>query len=371
MPRSKPGAKEPRPRPRPEGRRGFTVVELVIAIAVSAVVVVTIGTVLSRISRGRDAARLRLDAVTRANAALENVRRDLASVVRDGDLFNTRILLLDGMTVTPYGTMDRDEVLVYNNRLRPLRRDDYAGEGGEYESQYRVEDDSAGSVLWLRRDPVPDENGLGGGLALPSVDGVVGVSIEAYDGEAWYPDWDSDEMGLPWALRVTVTATGDEPGGEPTEPNRALASLRTQIPIDRIIPPPEPPEEGADGAAGEDPLAGLTPEQRAAIEQAGGLPPGAEIALPGGGGQVAGGGGGGRRPGGDRGPGGEGRPPGGGGGGSMGGEAGRPAQGFGGSGRPSGSRGPNGRGNLSSGGGVMGGAPTGYMGTRAPRGGRG
>jgi len=201
---------------RPERRirllGGFTIVELVIAIAVSAVVVITIGTVLSRISRGRDAARLRLDAVTRANAALEGVRRDLASVVRDGDLFNTRVLLLDGTAFTAYGPMDRDEVLVYNNRLRPLQRDAYAGEGGEYESHYRVSDDPDGSALWLRRDAVPDENGVGGGVAIPSVDGVVGVSIEAYDGEAWYPDWDSDEMGLPWALRVTVTATGDEAG---------------------------------------------------------------------------------------------------------------------------------------------------------------
>ena len=37
--------------------RAFTIIELVIAIAVSAMVVVTIATVLSRISRGRDAAR--------------------------------------------------------------------------------------------------------------------------------------------------------------------------------------------------------------------------------------------------------------------------------------------------------------------------
>ena len=345
---------------------GFTVVELVIAIAVSAVVVITIGTVLSRISRSRDVARMRLDAVTRAGAALETVRRDLASVIRDGDLFNTRVMLLDGTAFTAYGSMDRDEVLIYNNRLRPLQRDAYAGEGGEYESQYRVADDADGSVLWLRRDPVPDENGLGGGVAIPSVDGVVGVSIEAYDGEAWYPDWDSDEMGLPWALRVTVTATGDEPGAEPSDPNRSLASLRTQIPIDRIVPPPEPPEEG-EGAAGDDPLAGLTPEQRAAVEAAGGLPPGAEAGLPGGDAAIGGGMNG--QPG--R-PGRPGRPGGGGFGGEVGGPGGGPGTGFGGGSRRPG-RGPgmSGGGSLSSGGGIMGGPIGGYMGSRGPRGGRG
>jgi hypothetical protein len=146
--------------------------------------------------------------------------------------------------------MEQDEVLIYSNRLRPIKRDAYQGEGGEYETQYRIVRDGDGDVLWLRRDPAPDDNGEGGGIALPVVEGVVGVSIEAYDGESWYPDWDSDSMGLPWALRITVTATGDAPGAEPSPPNRALAVLRTQISIDRIVPPPPPEEsEGEDGLA--------------------------------------------------------------------------------------------------------------------------
>lgn len=227
--------------------RGFTIMELVVAISVSAIVVVTISTVLSRIGRARDVTRTRLDAVTRATAAMDSLRRDLSSIVRSADLFDTRLVLLDGQNYSDYGPMDRDEVLIYNTRLRPMQRDEYQGEGGEYESQYRVMDDADGSVLWMRRDAVPDENGEGGGIAMPTVDGIVGVSIEAYDGESWYPDWDSDELGLPWALRITVTATGDMPGGEVSEPGKALAVLRTQVPIDRIVPPPPPPEEDESG----------------------------------------------------------------------------------------------------------------------------
>ena len=223
--------------------RGFTIVELVVAIAVSAIVIVTVSSALSRISKTRDVARTRLEAVTRANAALDAIRRDIASVVRDGDLFYTRVLLRDAPAFTEYGQVDRDEILVFNNRLRPMRRDEYAGEGGEYESQYRIEDDRQGSVLWMRRDAVPDENGEGGGMAIPMVEGIVGLQIEAYDGESWYPDWDSDVFGLPWALRVTVLATGESPDNPATDPQRATVSLRTQIPIERIVPPPPPPEE--------------------------------------------------------------------------------------------------------------------------------
>jgi type II secretion system protein J len=283
---------------RPAG--GFTVIELVIAIAVSAIVVITIGSVLSRVSQTRDIARAHLDAVSRANAALDALRSDLASVIRDEDLYNSRVLLLDGTGYSTLGPTDRDEVLVYNNRLRPMRRDDYQGEGGEYESQYRL--DANDGVLWMRRDAVPDQNGEGGGMALPVVDGVVGISIEAYDGEAWYPDWDSDVMGLPWALRVSVTAVG----GELDDPDRVPRSvtLRTQIPIDRVVPPPQLTEEeeaaaGDDAAAGADDAAangdaasGAGQTGGAASGVGGGAPVGPGMGGPGMGGSGMGGGGG-------------------------------------------------------------------------------
>ena len=339
----------------PASRRGFTIVELVIAIAVSAMVIVTVSTALSRISKTRDVARTRLDAVTRANAALDAVRRDLVSVVRDGDLFYSRVLLFDGASFTPYGMMGRDEILVFNNRLRPMRRDDYAGEGGEYESQYRIEEDSSGSVLWLRRDAVPDEMGEGGGMAIPSVEGIVGIEVEAYDGEAWYPDWDSDVYGLPWALRVTVTATGESLDNPSSDPTRSLVTLRTQVPIDRIVPPPPPPEEDEAAKDGETP----TGEDAAGEEggnqagAGGALPPGVEIEA----GGNAGGGrgpGGGRRPGGGGGGGGGGRRPGGG-GGVGGGDGIEGGGGFGGGNRPPTSNRPSrGRGQASVGGSVGG-----------------
>jgi len=228
-------------------RAGFTVMELVIAISVGAIVVLTIGSVLMRVAKTRDVTRTRLDAVSRAHLALDTIRSDIASTVRDEDLYNTRVRLLDGVASTGYGVSDRDELLIYNNRLRPMKRDEYQGEGGEYESQYRVEPGS--DVLWMRRDAVPDENGEGGGMAIPIVDGVVAVSIEAYDGESWYPDWDSDTMGLPWALRVSVTAAGGPTDGVDALDLPPVVTLRTQIAIDRIVPPPEDEEakESEDG----------------------------------------------------------------------------------------------------------------------------
>ena len=97
----------------------------------------------------------------------------------------------------------------------------------EFETQYRIEEDELGSVLWQRRDAVPDEFPRGGGIATPRVEGVISLGIEAYDGNTWYDQWDSDIDGLPWALRVTVMASGHRADESPYDAPTAI--LRTVV----------------------------------------------------------------------------------------------------------------------------------------------
>ena len=73
-------------------RRGFTLIELVLAGVVAALVLVTIVSTLSQVGRARAISRTRLQAYLRADSALDAVRRDLSSVLRDADLFHTRVL---------------------------------------------------------------------------------------------------------------------------------------------------------------------------------------------------------------------------------------------------------------------------------------
>ncbi len=229
-------------------RRAFTLAELLVAGVIIAFVWGAVTTGLRQLAIARGATRTQLDAYLRADAALTHLRRDLCSVLRSDDLFWTRVLLTDGSVNMGRGYVDRDEILVFNSQVRPVRRIDYIGEGMEYETQYRIQDDDLGPVLWQRRDPVPDEYLLGGGVATPLADGIVSLAIQAYDGEQWYENWDSDIDGLPWALRVMVTASGHRPGEDPME--APLAMLRTVIPIDRVpLPPTE--EEGAEAGGGE------------------------------------------------------------------------------------------------------------------------
>ncbi len=259
-------------------RRGFTLIELMVAGIITAFLLGSVGMTLSSLTRAKNISKTRLDAFSRADVALNALRRDLASVIRSDDLFWTRVLIVNDHMPSPIGRVDRDEILVFSTRSTSIHPVDFTGEGSEYETQYRIEDDDFGSVLWQRRDAVPDEFPLGGGLATPLVGGILSLSIEAYDGEKWWEDWDSDEHGLPRAIRVTVKATGQREDREMLfDENAPIAVLRTVISLDRVRPP------AVD--LGEDPAIGLDAEEGLGVgEGVPGVPgvPGAPCA-PGGG----------------------------------------------------------------------------------------
>ena len=220
---------------RPRSHRGFTIVELLIAGVIAAMVFSVLAVSMTQVVQAKNISKERLDAYMRANVALKSLRRDMISTLRRDDLFYTRLVLEDFTKDTPQGELNQDEVLLFNHRLRASREIDYNGEGVEYETAYRIDEDEWGPVLWQRRDAMPDQYPTAGGIASPIAEGVVGLGIEAWDGDQWQENWDSDYDGLPHALRITVTASGHLPGDPPF--NAPLAHLRTIVPLERTPPP--------------------------------------------------------------------------------------------------------------------------------------
>ena len=318
---------------------GFTLIELVVAGTIAAMVLMAVTFALAQLSKTRNIARERVEAFQRASMSIEALRRDIAAMIRTDDLFDTRFLLTTREASSRTGGHERSDLLMFNISLRPLHPIEYQGEGREYETQYRVEDDELGSALWRRRDMAPDERPDGGGLAEPIADGVVGFLVEASDGEGgWRTEWDSDVDGVPKLVRITVTATGIPVGADSVSLTPDV-DLRTVVAIDRLIAPkpdPEPEEDqpttgtpAADSVAGAGGGAGGTGGAVSAGAGGGG---GAGTLTPvgGGGGMPTTGPTGGRGPGGGQGMGGGGR----GGPGMSGGGGGRPGGGGGGRGGP-------------------------------------
>ena len=263
-------------------KRGFTIIELVVAIMIAAIISGAVASSISQLGKARNISRIHMTASRRASDALENIRKDVQSTVRSDDLFDTRLRLAPEVVRSPIGEVDRDQMLLFATRLRPIRSIEYSGEGNEYETQYRIEEDRDGPALWRRRDAVPDEFEDAGGIAEPIGDGVIGVRFEAFDGENWVQEWDSDVDGLPISIRATVTASGARPGEDAFLDARSLSVMRTEIPIDRVIKPK------LDAAT----LAAIAEEEAAAQAAAGGAA-GGDAAI-GGTGAATGGSGGGR-----------------------------------------------------------------------------
>jgi hypothetical protein len=235
---------------------------------------------LSQLGKARNIARDRAEAFQRATTALEAVRRDVSATMRAEDLFDARFLLATTEASSRNGGHERSDLLLFATSMRSMRTVEYQGEGREYESHFRIEDDELGSALWHRRDNVPDEVPDGGGLATPIADGVVGLLVEASSGDdSWRTDWDSDVDGIPKLVRISVTATGAAVGTDETTITPEV-TLRTVVAIDRVVAPKAPATEEDQ----QDPnAAGGSQTPTSAGDSAGGALGGGGAAVPAGG----------------------------------------------------------------------------------------
>lgn len=222
---------------------GFTLIELLVGILITAGICGATTIALSQALRAKTNAESRRQAFVRASTAAERIALDLTNVVRDGDLYNGRVLISDGGD----GDQAADQLLVFTKSLQPTRPIGSQAEGDHFEVQYRLQGDDRGAtrnapsrtaraaaeparaVLWRRVDPVPDDNPEGGGVAFPLVERVAALSIDAFDGKTWYPSWDSDRDGYPHAVRVTVWATSED-GSKRAAARRVVAMDRVPVP---------------------------------------------------------------------------------------------------------------------------------------------
>lgn len=226
-------------------RRGFTVVELIVAALVGVLVASGTAAAISQMYRARNHSRAHQQAFQRADTAAARIALDLMTALRRSDPIQQCVRITNGGGPGA----ERDELLALKSSMRPLRGTDGEAEGSEYEVQYRIEPTLDGKEsLWRRVDIGHDDYIDGGGIATPIAGNVSALSFLATDqsGE-WIEQWDSDSDGLPHAVKILVTAMADD--------GRTSATAIRLVAFDRVpVPPPAPvegeDESGEEGASG-------------------------------------------------------------------------------------------------------------------------
>jgi type II secretion system protein J len=208
----------------------FTLIEVLVAVLITAGIAGASAVAVSRALKSQEVARARQESFARAALAVDAVAADVQNLVRSGDLYDARVLIVDSSLSTGSA---RDEMLLFSRNSRPVRPSGEQNEADAYEVQYRLEAPpdiaATGYVLWRRADPVPDEVPDGGGIAAPLASGITALSIQAFDGASWLDSWDSDRDGYPHAIRITAGAS-DGRGQRESVARRTIAVDRTPIP---------------------------------------------------------------------------------------------------------------------------------------------
>jgi len=226
--------------PSARARAGFTLVELIVAAVIAALVAGSAVGAVSQMLKLKSKSAARQQAYERADVAAARIALDLCNIVRHHNLQFARVTVSDGGA----GDTAHDGLLLLTRSSRQVRNEEDGVEGGEYEVQYRVGpmggQDNA-QALWRRCDPAHDPYQDAGGVAAPVVRGVKSLSIRAYDGNEWFDSWDSDSDGYPHAVQVVVTVDSDD--------GLATAVARRTIAMDRTPTPPAPADSTTPSSA--------------------------------------------------------------------------------------------------------------------------
>ncbi|HZQ46601.1 MAG TPA: prepilin-type N-terminal cleavage/methylation domain-containing protein, partial [Verrucomicrobiae bacterium] len=163
------------------GTSGFTLIELVISAALSAMILVAAYMCLSSAVSSRKMIEPRVEVFQNARVAMAIMSADLRSAC---PLSKESMFL--GMQRT-VGDMEADNLDFATHNYMPQ----HANEGDFCQTSFYVDQDpeSGQLSLWRRRNPTIGLDPLSGGSEEEIARGVRGLKFEYYDGYDWYDTW--------------------------------------------------------------------------------------------------------------------------------------------------------------------------------------
>ena len=179
-----------------KNRSGFTLVELLLASSMLALLASTGYVVFSAGARSAQKARSISTVVAYAQRAMTLMVRDIREAVEHE---GTRLTSLD----VQYEGLDADTI----DFIAPLRRhgQEEPDAISRCEVGYYIDNDSDTEAQWLlrREDSSLDDDALEGGILALAGPCVSELNLEFYDGYEWVSGWDDQEQ-FPRAVRIGI-----------------------------------------------------------------------------------------------------------------------------------------------------------------------
>ena len=212
---------------------GFTLIELVISSALTAMILVSAYVCLRGAVASEKLIETRADALQTARVAMSLLTADLrsASVLSKDYEFIGMSRMIEKIEA------DNLDFGTHNYAPRTLREGDFC------EVSYFVQksEETGAYSLWRRRDPTPDPEPFSGGNREQIAENILGVRFEFYDGFEWFDEWgdpdgnrlQSDSLfdpgnltGMPDAVRITLLIDSNP-----------MSDSKTPLPIEDRDPP--------------------------------------------------------------------------------------------------------------------------------------
>lgn len=184
---------------RRQNNHAFTLVELMLAATITTVV---IGGALVSLSSMLQAYKIITSGGKHAGTArfiFERMGKDLAAAFYSPHDANTRFVCQD-LTVNG---LPADNLTFISTVNKPTETGD--GTSDIVEIQYYIDGDNATPEKWLQRryDPTPDMDPFSGGMTALLGPHVLYLDFQFYDGELWWPQWDTVEE-IPILANITI-----------------------------------------------------------------------------------------------------------------------------------------------------------------------
>jgi len=183
--------------------RGFTLLELIVAIALMDIIAVTLYSSMYTGFRAKKKSQAILKPFQSIIPAFEFIRKDLTSAARpDGILAG----VFSGENVSGQKSQDADTLSFYTCSYQP-ETDEVSSNIVHIE--YVLKNDTQRNQIVLKR--LITKNILSPTEADPEEEvicrGIAGLDMKYYDGSSWVDEWDSSEQDnqLPWGVQVTLT----------------------------------------------------------------------------------------------------------------------------------------------------------------------